>query len=219
MTKEIKSEEEAAKEEADKQKAVKEFLDHPDVQEELGKKIDKESEEKARKMFLRSKIEDANADVLSKELESYSRFEEKEFKSLISDREKLLSDPSKASINELEAFSNKIDTARNIERSFKKMQESYLKVDDDKPNISASGNSLPNTLDEIESNPSAYSKYAIHENFYLTNDPHKEFKDHEKNNLCSIYDESCKEASDTWYKEYVLSKNRNKRHIKNLKIL
>lgn len=219
MTQEEKAEGKEAKKKADPE-IIKEVLNNPDIKEEVERQVDKASEEKAKKMFLRKKIEDANAEKLMQELESYSQLEKDDFKSIISQREKLLSDASKVSINDLESFSNRIDSARRVEKTFRMLSErDQRRVEEDKPNISTSHNSLPETLDEIESNPDAYKKYALHDNFYLTHDPHKEFKDHEKNNLCSIYDDSCKEASDTWYKEFALSKNKNKKHIKNITIL
>lgn len=207
------------KKSSEKENVVKQVLENEDVKKEVEKKIDLESEEKAKRMFLKKKIEDASPDKLMKDLESYAQLEKEDFKSIVSQREKLISDYSSVKLEDLESISNRIDTALKVENSFRKMDELYKsKISESKPTVSSSDNSLPETLDEIISDPSRFENTKSHicDKLYLTKDPHKEFKTYEKSDLCSVNNDDCREASETWYKEFVQSKNRNKAHSKNI---
>lgn len=197
-------------------KVVEEVLNNPDIQEEVNKRVDREAEEKAKKMFLRKKIEESDTKTLSKKLNSFSKFDDKEFKGIVADREKLIGNISNASISDLEEFANRIDTAKRVEREFKLLDAREEEEDIGMPIHSVKESSLPDNLDKIAKNPDNYDQFRIGHKFYQTNDPHKEFEEHEKRNLVSLFDDSSMEATQAWQKEYLLSARRNKTHINNI---
>ncbi len=117
----------------------------------------------------------------------------------------------------------KHDLAYRTEKSYRNQREKMSQRGAyDKPtNTISSQSSLPDTLDEIDLNPSRYQHALIKnsDRHYLTNDPHKEYPYHEKNDLGSIYSKECADATNTWRNEYAQSRARNRRHSHKIEIL
>ena len=125
-------------------------------------------------------------------------------------------------MQDLEAFTNKLDEARVVESGFQQQKE----VDDRRarestPTRKVSSSDLPKDIAEIEKDPEKYEKFRVKnsKNYYWTDDPHKEFEPYEKHDLCSIYNDDCREASIEWSSEHIKSKLKNKRFQKSFEII
>lgn len=189
---------------------------------EIAEEVKKQAEEKGKRYFLEEKIKNINSDYLNRELSDYRDIEKKEFNELISQREKIVFDSSKFTTNDLEEFNSKIAMAKQIDLEFKRQKElDEIRNRESTPTIQTSSSGLPKDIAEIEKDPSKYEefKFKNSSNFYLTDDPHKEFESYEKHDLCSIYNDDCKEASITWANEFNQSRLKNKRFQKNFEII
>lgn len=214
----VKKEENKESNESNEEDLLKKALEVPEIAEE----VKKQAEEKGKRYFLEEKIRNINSDSLNEDLSIYRDLEKKEFNEIISQREKIVHDSSKFSIQDLEEFNSKLSLAKQIESEYKRQKElDDKKARESTPTIKVASSDLPKDIGEIAKDPSKYERFKVKNsaNFYLTNDPHREFESYEKHDLCSIYNDDCREASTTWYDEYLKSKLKNKRYQKDIEIL
>lgn len=214
----VKKEENKEEKESNEKKLIQEALEVPEIAEE----VKKQAEEKGKKYFLEEKIKSIDINYLNDTLPIYRDLEKNEFNEIISQREKIVHDPSKFSLSELEQFTSKIDVAKRVESGFQQQKE----VDDRRarestPTMTVTTSGLPKDISEIEKDPEKYERFRVRnsKNYYWTDDPHKEFETYEKHDLCSIHNDDCREASTIWSSEHIKSKLKNKRFQKSFEII
>lgn len=222
MAKDNKSKESEISDEQ-KKELLEQAKQTPLISEFIDKEADRKAEEKAKRMAMIKEIQNITDDRLSNDLSTYKELESKEFNSIISSREKILQDVHKASEEEMKNLLRQQDLAYRTEKSFNRQRELLSNRNADaKPLDTISNNSiLPDSLDEVEASPSRY-QHALLKNsdrHYLTNDPHKDYPYYEKNDLGSIFNSDCTNATMTWRNEYAQSRAKNKRHANKIKIL
>lgn len=206
----VKKEEIKESNESNEENLLKKALEVPEIAEE----VKKQAEERGKKYFLEEKIKGMDINYLNENLSIYRDLEKKEFSNIISQREKIVHDPSKFSLKDLEEFTYKLDEAKQVESGFKQQKEfDDRRAAESTPNVIKASSDFPKDIAEIEKDPEKYERFRVKNsnNCYWTHDPHKEFEPYEKHDLCSIYNDDCREASVEWSSEHVKSKLKNKR--------
>lgn len=214
----VKKEESKEAKESNEKDLIKEALEVPEIAEE----VKKQAEEKGKRYFLEEKIKNIDGEYLNNELKIYSSLDKEDFSKLISKREKIIHDSSKFSTKDLEEFNSSILLAKQIETEYQKQKErEEMNASERSPSITTPSTQYPKDIGEILKDPSKYERFKVKnsDNFYITDDPHKEFEPYEKHDLCSIYNDDCKEASITWANEFNQSKLKNKRFQNNFEII
>lgn len=223
MVKENNKSEEESISESKKQELLEQAKQTPFISEFIDKEADIKAEEKAKRMAMVNEIKSITDDKLVDDLPTYREFESKDFNSIISSREKILQDTQKASEEEMKKLLQMHDLAYRTERSYRNQREKISQRSaESKPTETVSSTShLPDSLEDVDKDPSRYQRALMKnsEVHYVTNDPHKEYPYYEKNDLGSLFNQDCLNATLTWRNEASQSRARNKRHANRIQIL